>query len=159
MRKNILRPITILLSIEVSVIWNAKVNSYVFYNQLLTQAIGILIDINEDNNFKFFTSFCIGNLPDNFVVLLNKEDIIKRLKSGQNKVTLKLQFHEKVCLSSGYNVTIPKKDNKTPDLILIGEIREKYYLFRNQKSKRWEVYYFNYWGKLLEPKNPFDYWN
>lgn len=156
--KNLLRPLQVGLCIEVEVSYFSKSRTYRLYDQKNKREVGLIIDVNRDGNFKFFTSFYQGATPDASIVLKNEENIIQSLQNGQRKICLELQIHENVVLSGPRHMCIPKKDNKEPDLLLGGELKETYYLFMDSKSEKWIVYCFDYWGELLEPKNPYDFW-
>lgn len=156
--KNLLSPIQVQLCIEVEVYYFSKSRSYMLYDRENKREVGLIIDVNRDGNFRFFTSFYQGDTLDASIVLKNKDNVIQSLKNGKKKTRLELQIHENVILSGPRHLRIPKKDNKNPDLILGGELKEPYYIFKDPKSEKWIVYCFDYWGELLDPKNPYDFW-
>lgn len=157
--KNLLRPIQVYLCIKVKAYYFSKSRTYELYDQENKRTVGLIIDVNNDGNFKFFTSFYEGIAQNASIVLKNEDNIIQSLQDGQREeICLELQIYENVMSSIPRHICIPKRDNKNPDLLLGGELQETYYLFMDSKSKEWIVYCFDYWGKLVEPENPYDFW-
>lgn len=156
--KNLLSPIQVRLCIEVEVYYFNKSRTYMLYDQENKREVELIIDVYRDGNFKFFTSFYQGETLDSSIVLKDEDNIIQSLQNGKKKICLELQIHENVEFSMSSHLRIPQKDNKDPDLVLGGELRETYYLFEDSQSEKWTVYCFDYWGELLKPKTPYDFW-
>lgn len=156
--KNVLSPIQVRVCIEVEVYYFRKSRTYMLYDQKNKREVGTIIDVNHDGNFKFFTSFYQGDTLDASIVLKDEDKIIQNLQKGMKEICLELHIHENVWSERAIFSYFPKINGKNPNLFLNGELKETYYLYMDPKSEKWIVYCFGYWGDLLEPKNPYDFW-
>ena len=156
--KNQFYPIQVRLCIEVEVHYYSKSRTYMLYDSENKREVGTIIDVNRDGNSKFFTSFHEGNPLNASIVLKDEYKIIQNLQNGKNTIRLELQIHENVVSFGRLQSYFPRKDGKNPNLFLKGELKEVYCLYMDPKSKKWTVYCFDYWGELIEPNNPYDFW-